>query len=311
MPIADLNAVNCFAKVVELESFRAAGAALGVPKSTVSRKIAELEDALGARLLERTTRRLRLTDAGRTYHQRVAPALDALGEAERALEEQSGEPSGRLKLTMTVEGGQTLLGPILAEYLSRYPQVRLQIELLDRRVDLVEEGFDLAIRAGVLEDSSLIARRVGQPGRLRVYASERYLREHGTPKHPRELLDHRCMIMTGQRTPLLWAFQHRGKSLSIKLRPHVEANSFALLGELVASGHGIARLPDYMVEGLAEAPALRSILDAFAPPPMPWHAVYPSSRHLSPKVRALVDLLELRFSQMSERRAAIPRGSRL
>jgi DNA-binding transcriptional LysR family regulator len=310
MPIADLNAVTCFAKVVELESFRAAGAALGVPKSTLSRKVAELENALGVRLLERTTRRLRLTDAGRTYHQRIAPALDALGEAERALEEQSAEPSGRLKLTMTVEGGQALLAPILAEYLARYPQVRLQIELLDRRVDLVEEGFDLAIRAGALPDSSLIARRLGPPGRLRVYASEQYTREHGTPKHPRDLVNHRCMVMTGQSTPLMWTFEQRGKPLSIKVRSHVEANSFVVLGELVARGHGIARLPDYMAADLAEkAPDVRSILDAFAPAPLPWHVVYPSSRHLSPKVRALVELIELRFSRWSNPGRASPRRS--
>jgi DNA-binding transcriptional LysR family regulator len=309
MPVTDLNAVTCFAKVVELESFRAAGAALGVPKSTVSRKVAELEDALGVRLLERTTRRLRLTDVGRTYHQRVAPALDALGEAARALEEQSAEPSGRLKLTMTVEGGQSLLGPILAEYLARYPQVRLQIELMDRRVDLVEEGFDLAIRAGALPDSSLIARRLGPPGALRVYASAQYLSEHGTPKHPRNLADHRCMIMSGQISPLTWTFHHRGKPLSIKLRPHVEANSFVVLGELVAAGHGIARLPDYMTAELAEAHGVRSILDGFAPPPLPWHVVYPSSRNLSPKVRALVELLELRFSRMKNPHRATPRRS--
>jgi DNA-binding transcriptional LysR family regulator len=307
MPIADLNAVTCFAKVVELESFRAAGAALGVPKSTVSRKVAELEDALGARLLERTTRRLRLTDAGRTYHQRVAPALDALGEAERALEEHSAEPSGPLKLTMTVEGGQALLGAILAEYLTRYPQVRLQVELLDRRVDLVEEGFDLAIRAGALPDSSLIARRLGSTGSLRVFASDQYLRERGTPKHPSELVDHRCMVMTGQGSPLVWAFQHRGRPLSIKVRPYVEANSFALLAELVARGHGIARLPDYLAAELAGAQALRGILDTFAPPRLPWHVVYPSSRNLSPKVRALVELFELRFAEMSGPRPRRPR----
>src|SRR5687768_15382144 len=153
---------------------------------------------------------------------------------------------------MTVEGGQALLGPILAEYLARYPQVKLQIELMDRRVDLIEEGFDLAIRAGALPDSSLIACRLGAPGRLRLYASQPYLSEHGTPKHPRDLVDHRCMIMTGQSAPLVWTFQHRAKPLSIKVRSHVEANSFVVLGELVASGHGIARLPDYMAADLTE-----------------------------------------------------------
>jgi DNA-binding transcriptional LysR family regulator len=307
MALADLNAVSCFAKVVELQSFRAAAAALGVPKSTVSRKVAELEDTLGTRLLERTTRRLRLTDAGRAYHQRIGPALDALREAERALEDQNAQPSGRLKLTMTMEGGQTLLGPILAEYLAQYPQVQLQIELMDRRVDLVEEGFDVAIRAGALPDSSLIARRLGPPGAMRVYASPSYLKARGTPRHPRELADHVCMVMTGQSAPLMWTFQQRGKPLPVKVNGHVEANSFTLLGELTAAGHGIARLPDYMAAELLEGRRVCSILDTFAPPPLAWHVVYPSSRNLSPKVRTLVEILERRFAQMrNPRQAATP-----
>jgi DNA-binding transcriptional LysR family regulator len=300
MTLADLNAVGCFAKVVELESFRAAAAALGIPKSTLSRKIAELEDALDARLLERTTRRLRLTDAGQAYHQRIAPALDALREAERAVEAQNAKPSGRLKLTMTAEGGQTL-APIFAEYLSLHPGVRLQMELTDRRVDLVEEGFDLAIRAGALPDSTLVAKRLSPVAAFRVYASPRYLAARGTPRHPRELGEHDCLVMSAQSTPLTWSFQERGKALPIKVRAHTEANSFILLRELAAAGHGIVRIPDYLALQLpqsAEGLELRELLIAFVPPPMPWHVVYASSRHLSPKVRALVDLLELRLSQM-------------
>jgi DNA-binding transcriptional LysR family regulator len=299
---ADLNAVVGFAKVVELESFRAAAAALGVPKSTLSRKIAELEDTLGVRLLERTTRRLRLTDAGQAYHQRVAPALDALREAERAVEAQNAKPSGALKLTMTVEGGQAVLAPILAEYLTLHPGVRVQVELTDRRVDLVEEGFDIAIRTGALPDSTLIAKRLSLVGSFRVYASPSYLARRGTPRHPRELGEHDCLVMSAQRTPLTWSFQHRGKPLPIKVRAHAEANSFAILQALAVAGHGIARLPDYLVSPRPrsdDARELRELLSAFAPPPMPWHVVYPSSRHLSPKVRAFVELLELRLPQLS------------
>jgi DNA-binding transcriptional LysR family regulator len=304
MPAADLNAVSCFAKVVELSSFRAAAAALGMPKSTVSRRVATLEDALGARLLERTTRRVRLTDAGRAYHQRIGPALDALREAERSVEAQSAKPSGRLKLTMSLEGGQALLGPVLAEYLTLCPDVELQIELMDRRVDLLEEGFDVAIRAGALPDSSLIAKRLGHLGSMRVYASPRYLKARGTPRHPRDLTQHACMVMTGQSAPLSWTFQRRGKPFTVKVRAHTEANSFGLLGELVAAGHGIARLPEYMAVELEKKHGVHSLLDAFSPPPMPWHAVYPSSRNLSPKVRALVDVLERHFAQMRKPRQA-------
>lgn len=304
---ADLNAVGCFAKVVELESFRGAAVALGMPKSTLSRKIAELEDTLGVRLLERTTRRLRLTDAGRAYHQRIASALDALREAERAVEEQNAKPSGSLKLTMTMEGGQAVLAPILTEYLTLYPGVRFQIELTDRRVDLVEEGFDVAIRTGALPDSTLIAKRLSLVGSFRVYASPVYLARRGTARHPRELGEHDCLVMSAQRTPLTWSFQHRGKALPVKVRPYAEANSFTLLRDLAAAGHGIARLPDYLASQLppsAEPPELRELLRPFAPPPMPWHVVYPSSRHLSPKVRALVELLELRLPEIHKPRQA-------
>jgi DNA-binding transcriptional LysR family regulator len=296
MPVSDLNAVSAFAKVVELKSFRAAAGALGIPKSTVSRKIAELEDTLGARLLERTTRSLRLTDAGKAYHARIAPALDALGEAEHAVEEQSAKPSGRLKLSMTVEGGQILLGPILGELLTLYPDVQVEVELLDRRVDLIEEGFDLAIRVGALSDSSLIAKKLGAPGCLHVFASPAYLKAHGRPKHPRELSQHDCLIMSAQSTPAAWTFKDKRKPITVKVRVRSGANSFTLLRDLAVAGHGLVRLPRYLAADALERGELISVLEAYLPDAMPWHAVYPSARNLSPKVRALVALLERRFA---------------
>src|SRR5262249_53767729 len=156
MPKADLNAIAVFAKVVELHSFRAASAAMRIPRSTVSARVAQLESRLGVRLLERTTRRLRLTDAGGAYYRHVAPARGALPAADPELADLKAEVSGPLRITATVDGGQSLLAPILAEYLRRHPKVELHLELTDRRVDLLEEGFDLALRAGHLPDSSLI-----------------------------------------------------------------------------------------------------------------------------------------------------------
>ncbi|RYZ10291.1 MAG: LysR family transcriptional regulator [Myxococcales bacterium] len=297
MAVPDLNAVSAFSKVVELKSFRAAAAALGIPKSTVSRKVAELEDALGARLLERTTRSLRLTDAGRAYHVRIAPALDSLLEAERAVEEQNEKPSGRLRLTMTIDGGQTLLGPVLSEYLRAFPDVKLEVELTDRRVDLVEEGFDLAVRAGALADSTLIAKKLGAPGSKGLYASPEYLRRRGTPRHPRELVEHDCLIMSAQLAPASWSFRDKRKAISVEVRVLAQANSFLLLRDLAVSGHGVARLPDYLAAPAVRRGKLIGLLGAFLPEPTSWHVLYPSARNLSPKVRALVELLERSFAR--------------
>jgi DNA-binding transcriptional LysR family regulator len=292
----DLNAVTAFVKVVEHQSFRAAARALEMPKSTVSAKVAALEAELGARLLERTTRSLRLTEAGRAYHQRVAPALEALAEAAQVVEELNEGPSGRLRITTTVEGGQILLGPLVAEYLRRYPAVEVQIHLADRHVDLIEEGFDLALRIGALPDSSLIARKLAPPGLLRVYASSEYLKAHGEPRRPADLAKHACLVMSVQTQPTSWAFLVKKKRVTVDVRARCEANSFVVLRDLAAAGLGIARLPDYIGGPAYGGRQLRVLLDRFTPPPLPWHAVYPSARHLSPKVRAFVALLEERFA---------------
>jgi DNA-binding transcriptional LysR family regulator len=295
MSQSDLNAVTAFVKVVEHQSFRAAARALEMPKSTISAKVAALEAELGARLLERTTRSLRLTEAWRAYHRRVAPALQALAEAAQVVEELNEGPSGRLRITATVEGGQILLGPLVAEYLRRYPAVEVQIHLVDHHVDLIEEGFDLALRAGSLPDSTLIARKLSLPGRLRVYASPEYLKVHGEPRRPADLAKHACLVMSAQTQPATWTFQLKKKRVSVDVRARCEANSFLVLRDLAVAGLGIARLPDYFGGPAQEAQRLRVLLERFTPAPLPWHAVYPSARHLSPKVRAFVALLEERF----------------
>lgn len=293
----DLNAVAVFAKVVELKNFRAAALALGIPRSTVSARVAQLEDRLGVRLLERTTRSLRLTHAGATYHRSITPALEALDSAARAVDDLNAEPSGPLKITATIEGGQFALAPVLAAYMQRFPGVELQVELTDRRVDLLEEGFDLALRMGTLPDSSLIARKLRAPGHLRVYASPAYLAQHGEPKKPEALGQHACLIMTGQSEPAVWRFLVKKKLLAVTVRARASANSFVLLRELAIAARGIVRLPEYIAAPAEKAGTLRPLLDAFQPPAQPWHAVYPSARHLSPKLRALVDLIEEHYGR--------------
>ncbi len=289
---ADLQAVRLFVQVVDSKTFRGAGEALGVPKSTVSLRVAQLEDQLGERLLERTTRRLRLTDAGTAYYRSAVAAIEELRDAERMLSDRKSRPAGKLRVTTTFEGGQFTFAPVFAEYLRRYPDVELDIILADRRVDLIEENVDVAIRGGELPDSGLVAHRVKLPGALRCYASPRYLAARGTPRHPRELAQHDCLVMSGQRDPAAWKFSVEGKSSIVQVRPRAFANSFVVLGEFAKAGLGIALMPSAVAAGWVEAKSLREVLAAFVPATSVVHAVYPSARHLSAKVRALLDLLD-------------------
>lgn len=293
----DLNTILVFAKVAELKTFRAAARVLNIPKSTVSLRIAQLEGRLKQRLIERTTRSLRLTEAGDAYYRRIAPALDAVHEAERTLDDLKAQPSGKLRITTTIEGGQFVLAPILAEYMNLYPAVEMEVVLADRQVDLIAEGFDVALRAGQLPDSTLIARQLPSAGPMRLFASGEYLRRRGEPKHPDELAEHDCLVMSSQSSARLWSFRSNRKSIEVAVRARAIANSFIVLRHLTAAGLGIARMPEYL--GSMPMPGtnkLRTVLDAFALPAMPMHVVYPSARHLSPKVRALVQLLENRLS---------------
>ncbi len=286
-----------FAKVVEAGSFRGAATLLGMPKSTVSYKLSELEDRLGVRLLERTTRALRLTDAGRQYHAEVVPALEALERADRRAADLTDEPRGLLRVTVPVELGQLVMGAIVSEYLARNPGVTLEIDLTDRRVDLIEEGFDLAIRVGPLADSTLVARRLGEPQRIKLFGSKRYLEEHGVPDRPESLRDHACLAMSGSQNPTQWRFAGKRGPLTVDIKPRVMVNSYALLGEYVAAGLGLSFLPSPVAAPLVKRKLVVSVLETYLRPPVAWHAVYPSSRHLSLKVRAFVELAEARFGR--------------
>jgi DNA-binding transcriptional LysR family regulator len=264
-----------------------------VPRSTVSRKIAALEDRLGARLLERTTRSVRLTEAGAAYHRQVTPALEALREAERALSSGEVRPSGRLRLTAPDGFGETPLPNVIAEYMRRFPGVEVEIELTNRRVDLLEEGFDLAIRAGGLADSSLVARRLGRSQQLPLHASPEYLRRNGTPRRVEELAHHDCLILAG--APRTWPLRRKGRITEVPIRVRAAASNFKILQTLAVAGHGIARLPGHVAAEAVRGRALRTLLDRALPPPIPFHVVYPSARHLSVKVRALIELLDAGF----------------
>jgi DNA-binding transcriptional LysR family regulator len=291
----EIGAVELFVRVAALRSFRAAGDALGVPRSTVSRRVAELESGLRTRLFHRTTRHVELTSAGKTYLRACGPALETIMEAGRALAMRSEDTAGRLRVTAPVTLGETLLAEVVAECLARHPQMRLEFVLTDRHVDLVEEKFDLAFRSGTLKDTSVVARELGR-GQLRCFASREYLRDRGTPLTPRDLRRHDCIVFTPFAPRGRWTFRSRGRAMEVPVRGRFVVNSIPLATEAAARGLGIARLPGALrlpgavvIERLA-ANQLVEVLDAYAPPPRPFYAVHASGGRVSPAARAFLEV---------------------
>lgn len=278
-----------FAKVVEGGSFTAAARALEMPKSTVSRKVAELEARLGARLLQRTTRTLQLTEAGRAYYGHAARVMDELEAAEAAVHELTASPRGRLRVTVPLNFAQ--LGPIFARFLVRYPEVELEVVCADRVVDLVEEGFDVAIRAGALADSRLIARSLSVM-RSFVVASPTYLAQHGAPAQP-EALARAAGLMFGSGTGRTgWVLERSGRAVTVRPQPRLVVNDFELLREATLCGIGVALLPAIRCGTEIERGTLIRLLPEWSSPATPVHAVYPSARQIPPKLRAFLDHLD-------------------
>ncbi|MBL8938851.1 MAG: LysR family transcriptional regulator [Archangium sp.] len=290
----DLNAVTAFVAVVEHRSFRAAARSLNVPKSTVSRRVALLEEQLGAQLLQRTTRTVTLTDIGEAFHQRCSQALGTITDAAREVQQSDASPRGVLRMTAPVTFAEHFLGDILTEFMAANPDVRVTLDLTDRYVDLVAEGYDLALRAGPLADSSLKARLLGTNPIVMV-ASPKYLAKHGTPLTPADLLDHDCIVYANHERSAKWPLLVKRKVTAMPVRPRVAVNSFMLARDFAVAGLGIARMPGGFSADLEADGSLVRVLTEFEPPLSPLHAVFPPGPHLAPRVRAFVDLLASRL----------------
>lgn len=290
----DLNAVTAFVAVVEHRSFRAAARSLNVPKSTVSRRVALLEEQLGAQLLQRTTRTVTLTDIGEAFHQRCSQALGTITDAAREVQQSDASPRGVLRMTAPVTFAEHFLGDILTEFMTANPDVRVTLDLTDRYVDLVAEGYDLALRAGPLADSSLKARLLGTNPIVMV-ASPKYLAKHGTPQTPADLLDHDCIVYANHERSAKWPLLVKRKVTAMPVRPRVAVNSFMLARDFAVAGLGIARMPGGFSADLEADGSLVRVLSEFEPPLSPLHAVFPPGPHLAPRVRAFVDLLASRL----------------
>ncbi len=289
----NLNEMVVFAKVVQAGSFRAAGRELEMPRSTVSRRVSDLEERLGARLLQRTTRKLRLTDVGAAYYRRCARIVTEVEEADLEVMESQATPRGVLRVSAPLSFG--VLGPTVTEFLRRYPEVRVEIAFTDRMVDLVEEGVDVAIRVGRLADSTLVSRNLGK-GATMVVASPEYLEGRGVPESPADLKDHDCLVFGGGPSRKRWELHAGRVKEEVRVTPRIVANDFGVIHEAALGGLGIAMMPTQICVEHIKAARLQHLLKDWRPPEVPLQAVYPSTRHPSPKVHAFLDLLRERLS---------------
>ena len=292
--------MRVFSQVVESGSFSSAAARLGLSTTAASRHVAELEAHLQTRLLNRTTRRVSLTESGRAFYERSVQLLADLEEAEQEASRAAVVPRGTIKLTTSVNFGVRHVAPAIAAFLSAHPDVRFDVSLSDRVIDLVEEGFDLAIRIGAPGSDNVVARKLGET-RLVPCASPQYLRKRGAPQVPEDLAQHNCFTYEYVVPRNVWRFRDpSGNERSVRVGGNLHSNNGDLLAEAAAQGAGIVFEPAFIVGPELRAGRLVPLLQDFVAPPLAIYAVYPSRKHLSAKVRLFVEFLIARFSQAQD-----------
>lgn len=288
--------LQAFVAVVEAGSFTAAAERLDTAKSAVSRRVSALEERIGVQLLRRTTRTLNLTVTGRSFYERCARILADLEEAESAVQEEHGELSGTLRVALPLSFGVRHMCKPIAAFTRQHPRIRFDLDLNDRRIDLVEEGMDLAIRIGHLEDSSLIARKLFEIHSV-VCASPHYLKTHGVPESPQDLCEHDCLVYTNLPDPGKWSWtDSKGRQQHVDMKPVMRASSGDFLVNVAAHGMGVVIQPTFLAADAIRRGNLVPVLEDYTWPSAPAHAVYPPTRHLSHRVRAFIDFLVERFS---------------
>src|SRR5579871_1340063 len=285
-----IDAMQAFLAVADLEGFAPAARKLRLSPSGVTRLIAALEEHLGARLLQRTTRSVTLTDAGARYLARVRRILADVEEAEASIEDERSRPSGRLVVSAPIGFGRLHVSQLMSEYLKRYTEVSGELRLSDQLINLVEDGVDLAVRIGHLADSSLVARQVGEMRRV-VVASPAYLKARGEPKTPEAIKDHQIIQFGGSALTADWRFARDGEELRIAVAPRFTSNVADAAIQHAMAGGGLTRVLAYQAADAIRRGRLKLVLRKFELPPLPVQIVYPTSRLLSAKVRAFIDLV--------------------
>lgn len=295
-----LTSMKVFAAVVDCGSFAAAADRLDISRAMASKYISHLEAHLGTRLLQRTTRKLTLTETGSAYHERCAQILADITQAEEGAAHLTEAPRGTLRLTVPVSFSLLHMGPLISDYLKRYPDVRVDVLLVDRSVDLIEEGFDLAVRIGALAESGLIARRLGAD-RIVITASPDYLALHGIPQTPAELARHNCLTYSYATFGDEWRMADaHGLQHTVKVSGSLRASNGEMARLAALEGVGLIRQPLFLVGGDVRAGRLVQVLSDYHSEELGIYAVYPSRKHLSAKVRVFVELLAEAFALKRE-----------
>lgn len=295
----DLNSVVVLLRVAEAGSFTVAAARLDMPKSTVSRKVAELEASLGTQLIRRTTRKLALTDAGAAFVEQAEAAMALLDAAQMAVSELQREPRGRLRVTATPQMGQRFLAPLVVEFMEQYPAVQVTLHLTDRHVDLLSERFDVALRAGVLPDSSLVAHRVAL-GSVSLVASPRYLAARGTPQTPSDLATHDLLLFAsaGGQARRVWTLGRGDAAREVAVSGRLVADDWSVLTQAAVRGLGIARVPNILMQDELRRGDVVTVLDDFASEDMPLNLVHLGGRYVTSRTRAFIDFVRPRLADV-------------
>ncbi|MEM9620740.1 MAG: LysR family transcriptional regulator [Pseudomonadota bacterium] len=285
-----LENMRAFAAVAKEGSFTAAARRLGVSTKLVSKYVRQLEERLDTQLLNRTTRSVTLTDAGRSYLHQCRAIVEQVDELELSVRERQTALAGPIRITAPTGFGSTRLVEALAPFTQSHPEVEIDLSLSDRHISLVDEGLDLAVRVGTLRDSTLMARQLAAMP-LIVCAAPEYLSKHGYPQHPRDLTDHECLLDDNQDIARTWQFQHATETIRVKVQGRLRANAPAALARFALAGLGIARCPQYVVSEHLAAGRLAPLLSDFRSTEFGLYALYPLNRHLTRRVRALIDHL--------------------
>ncbi len=289
-----IDGMRAFVAVAHQRSFTAAARQLGISTKLASKYVGQLETRLGAQLLHRTTRSVRLTDTGKAYLERCVPLLGELDELEGLVQLRQSELAGRIRLTAPTAFGSHELVEAIRPFQAKHPKVTIDMHLSDQRVAIIDDGFDLAMRFGSLEDSSLIARKLLDM-RIVVFASTDYLKQQGAPQHPHALKTHNCLLQTTSRHPDQWAFTIDGERKTLQVSGSFLANSPRAVTEMAAGGFGIGMCPLYVVEPYLQTGQVQLLLEDYEATVFPLYAIYPSSRHLTARIRALIDHLAAYF----------------